>query len=390
MDMKNDARGGLITVEDLILEISYIHSCELMLSWDAVVGKTKAGIVVENSESMLECDENGNCDDFRRYLAYAMAEDGYSGMPSIKSRVTKMIEEDASSVHHARTKLPFLSSFEINDAPSEWIISADAANIIRGKLLTDNQRQIIALKKAEGRYTLEEAANWIAESIFYDFGGDGFDYFPEMEDTELDELALEDELDAPDDLDVLTEICSVENECDDIEYSKILQELSSAATSGELSMYVPGTDKRHIYTRMNGCIYKEVCVYYEEVLWRDLNAWLEKKYPNIEFRFEDPSEENSKDKGIIKAEIVGVDWPLPAGKNIKTFLEEGSDWIVSARVARGRPGGGINGSHRWNPAQLAICLNQRWASSATRNRLTKVLKEHYPEYLDQWNDYLET
>jgi len=384
------AKGKPTTVEDLIFEISEIHSCQILLSWDELVGSGE----IDKAEGLISRALN-NPDQISTYqprqlLAHAMAEVGFRGIPAIKPRVIKMIEELDPSVHHVRTGLPFLNSSEVSDAPGEWRISADAVNKIRKELITDRQREIIERKATEGRYTLEEAADLISESMIFDCAEEDFESCDGMsEPDERDELALLDKLDEPDELDNLFKIDGKEGGDDDIECSEILNKLSTAARSGKLPTYWPGSDKRFSYDQR---VNTEVRVFFEEAYWRDLNKWLDKYCTGIDFRFLDPSdtEENRKNKGVTKCELVYVDWPMPEGRELKKILDAEPDWILSALVSRGRPGGGRYGSHRWNPAQIAICLHTRWPKKSTVSRLTKVMERSYEKYFNQWNDYLET
>lgn len=353
-----NSRSGQMTVKELISEISDVHSCQILLSWDELFGDKEAGIPINTIISARNDDSQSTTDQSRRILAHAMVEIGYLEIPGIKPRVLAMIKKHDFSVRHARTGLPLLSLSEIEKAPGEWLISDENAEKIREELLTDRQREIIDLKASEGRYTLEEAAEQIFESVLCG-GNEASDKFLEELDGSVD-----------------------------IDCAEILKELSGAALRNELQMYWPGTDRPFDYDPTNA--YTEVRVYYEEACWDDLNNWLSKHHFEIGFRFFDPkgAEENTKNKGVIKAEIVCVDWPLPIGKDLKKILDEEPKWVTSALISRGRPGGGIHGSHRWNPAQIAICLHDRWPKDSTTSKLTKVL-QRYPKYLEQWNEALE-
>lgn len=351
-------RSGQMTVEELIFEISDVHSCQILLRWDELIGDKELGVAINKTISAMNGNSRSATDQSRRIHACAIAEIGYHGIPGIKPRVLAMIKKHDFSVRHARTGLPLLDQSEIEKAPGEWLVSSQDAEIIREKLLTDRQRETIDLKASAGRYTLEEAAERIFESVVC--GGS------DESDELLDESAGS----------------------GDIEPTKILQELSDAAFSDGLKMYSPGTAQRHIYGQK---INTEVRIYYEEACWDDLNNWLDKHHSEIAFRFSDPkgTEENTNNAGEIKAAIVGVNWPLPHGRDLKKILDEKPQWVITALVSRGRPGGGIHGSHRWNPAQIALCLHARWAVHSTISQLTKVLEDHYPKYLEQWNEALE-
>ena len=364
MDMKMDSRGYPITVEDLIFELSEIHACQIMLSWDETVGKTEAGAAIDKMIAVDKGDDPSNDDDLRRHLVRAMVEVGYSRIPGIKPRVIKMIEEIGSCVHHARTGLPFLSSSEINDEPGDWLLSSDAANTIRKELLTDRQREIIELKATEGRYTIEEAADFIVELVWRGSSKD------------VDESSGEsDELD---------------DSCD-IEFSEILSELSDAAFRGKLQMYWPGTDKRFGYGQN---VNTDVRVFFEEVYWTELNRWLEINKKEITIRFPDPNEKVSgtKYRGVTKGEILASDWGLSAGK-LKKILDDVPNWVSEARVSRGRPGGGAMASALWSPVVLAECLlgtapRKPW--SVPIGTLDAIFGDAFKGFLEEWNEYKET
>lgn len=99
--------------------------------------------------------------------------------------------------------------------------------------------------------------------------------------------------------------------------------------------------------------------------------------------------------GVIKAEILAVDWPMPKGAPVlENILNNAPKWVETARTKVGKPGGGAGGSHLWNPASLAVCLatktpQKQWVVG--KKTLAALLRENFPEYLSQWEesaDYL--
>ncbi|MER2518974.1 MAG: hypothetical protein ABTR92_21715 [Candidatus Accumulibacter phosphatis] len=94
--------------------------------------------------------------------------------------------------------------------------------------------------------------------------------------------------------------------------------------------------------------------------------------------------------GITKREILGVEWPLPTGSpTLQNILNELPKWVTDAYTKVGRPGKGVNGSHLWNPAILAVCLatttpQKKW--KAGKGALTALLRRSFPEYLQQWEE----
>lgn len=352
-----NAFSNQVSVERLISEISSIHSRQIMLSWDEEV-KDK-----EVEENLIKISSRFNDDlspmySSRQILALAMAENGYSGVPGIKPSIIEMIKMNKFKVRHARTGLPLLRFSDVDSAPGEWLISTEDAKTIREELLTDRQREILKLKATEGRYTLEEAAELIYEAALFEGKEDSDDLLDELDDSV------------------------------DIEYTEIINELSDAAIQNELRVCWPGIDRTFSYDER---AVVEVRVYYEEVYWCDLNNWLNNHYPEISYRFPDPkwTEGKNKNYGVTKAEIVCVDWPLPSGRYIKKILDEKPKWIISALVSRGNPGGGIHGSHRWNPALIAVCLHDHWPRNATIEKLSQVIERSYEDYREQWKEILE-
>lgn len=332
-----------VTVEELIFEIAKIHSQQLLLSWDELLRDSSSVLLLEKLEAEMQAIKPAKDEDMRQVLAVVIAQKGLieSRAPAIEPRVMMMIDNGEVKVRHTRTELPFLNISEVKRAPEVWYLSHEDAGKIKEALLTDRQREIIDLKAQHGRYTLEEAAE-----------------------------------------------CIFENQ--EMVYAEILTKLSDAAATKILPMYLPGKVDRCDYS-MEVEARLEVRIYYEEAFWSDLNQWLEKYESEVEFRFSDPKGVKTRiqDQGVSKQEIVAVEWGLPDGRKIQSFLDERPVWIRPALVDKGSTGGGPDRSSRWNPATLAVCLfvktpHKSWTVDIAA--LTKVLEGSYPEFVEQWND----
>lgn len=340
-----------ISVQALIVEIASVHAVPLLLSWDDVIEKNEARGILEEVQALVSVSDLGKSIDFHRLSVMGLIAVGCPrlNIPGITPRVLKMIEEKKVTVLHIRTGLPFLNVSEVTDNLGDWSLSLEDAAFVRQHLYTERQKQNLALKKKEGRYTLEEAADRIEQALF----------FP-VEDEDEDEIDSE---------------------------INILNELSEAAFAGDLPVYFPGKREPFKYSDLP---YGEVRIYYEELSCVDLNRYLERRYPQLKFRFDCPGEK--KIEGVTKEEILSreADWQQAIiGLKLEGALSAPPNWIKPAWVQRGRPGGGRNGSHRWNPAMLAICLMDRKQLKAKEHLLTKLLNDHFPKYLDQWTAYLE-
>lgn len=90
-------------------------------------------------------------------------------------------------------------------------------------------------------------------------------------------------------------------------------------------------------------------------------------------------------KGVSKAEILTVSWPIPDGApSISNILDKQPKWAGEACIKVGRAG---KGSHLWNPAVLAICLATRTPKKQWTCRveaLAKVIRSHFSDYIDEW------
>lgn len=227
--------------------------------------------------------------------------------------------------------------------------------------LSTLEAQQEAEKKAAGRYTLEDAAQAIADATGERLDG-------------------------------------------------LLANLMASRRAGVLPTYAPGKNAR--YTS------KTVRDFYEECFWDDLNKWLDANEQRISWRFPKPEHacnqapaappvstsalpnveservhlkpSKSPERGVTKAEILAAEWPLPSdAPKLENILREIPKWVEAACTRIGQRGKGASGSHLWNPALLAVCLatrtiHKRWI--ANRQALDHVIRESYSDYLDQWQD----
>jgi hypothetical protein len=208
------------------------------------------------------------------------------------------------------------------------------------KGLADYQAAL-AKRRAEGRYTLEEAALEIAEHA-----GER----PEV----------------------------------------ILERLTVAVRDGTLYVYEPGHNARHKS--------QTIRAWHDEAYWNDLNVWLEREECRIDFVFPDPTQSaepriGREAKGITKAEILSVSWPSATGAPpLEKTLKDIPKWAESACIRVGRRGKGAGGSHLWNPATLAVCLatitpQKSWRVS--KHALDKFIRSNFADYLSEWESLSE-
>jgi len=188
--------------------------------------------------------------------------------------------------------------------------------------LAEESEQHIAMKRAEGRYTLKEAAKEIASNA-------------------------------------------------DEQRKPLLQKLMRDAVN-TLPVYKPG--KRQICQQGGLTMHRS----YYEAYWDDLNAWLAENESRITFRFPAPatatddmtlSEEGphypevgptTRDPApiptpVIASAFAGLDaW---SKEQWSSALGDPPDWLRSAQKSKGRPGRG--GAATWNPVVIAIALHER-------------------------------
>jgi hypothetical protein len=214
----------------------------------------------------------------------------------------------------------------------------------------------------------------------------------------------------------------------------ILGKLERAAKEHKLKTYGPGENATREYGEGTGQS-RGVKTYYEEVCWDDLNAWLDTNEPRINLRFPDPAPEKPLDigvyaggntwadreyderigeamhqttqkdnapadttqgephvskstevekvRGIGKREILAIDWPLSGSfdsNSLESALGDVPQWLMHARVAKGARGKG-RGSALWNPAMIAVCLADK--GYARPQALKRIIAAHFPEWANE-------
>lgn len=171
----------------------------------------------------------------------------------------------------------------------------------------------------------------------------------------------------------------------------LLNSLKQAVANGSLGVYEPGNRQRY-----QSSVVRE---FYEEAYWDDLNQWLEVHQKRIDWRFPGPMQIASHEsanlsgepKGVSKAAILAVDWPLSVSKNMELLKRALGDvkklkWLQPATV--GQPGKAGKTSYQWNPALLANCMmGQGWIVS--KSRVTRLMEESFSDYLPQWEEIEE-
>lgn len=99
----------------------------------------------------------------------------------------------------------------------------------------------------------------------------------------------------------------------------ILEKLKKSALGDELTVYAPGSEE--VYKPKSSIEWRNplnvVNGWYEEAYWDDLNKWLKKNEPRLTFEFPDP---NAQTAPAAKVEAVTVT-PI-----------DGDDWKVKARA----------------------------------------------------------
>ncbi|MEO8009502.1 MAG: hypothetical protein ABI728_13425 [Betaproteobacteria bacterium] len=84
--------------------------------------------------------------------------------------------------------------------------------------------------------------------------------------------------------------------------------------------------------------------------------------------------------GLTKAQILAWDWPTRIRLDSK--LSDIPKWIKPARVSPGTKG--KNGSARWNPVQIAVCLCSE--KNVSQKAMDAHIRRRFPEWLDQWEE----
>lgn len=106
-----------------------------------------------------------------------------------------------------------------------------------------------------------------------------------------------------------------------------------------------------------------------------------------------PIAPNKDRRGETKAEILAVEWPMPAGApSLESILKKIPKYVEEACIKIGKVGKGPSGSHLWNPAVLAVCLasqspHKQWKCNTAA--LTNFLRSEFSTYFDEWEAKLQ-
>ncbi len=235
--------------------------------------------------------------------------------------------------------------------PTEWLEWAEGKGFTpywTAKEQSANNPDAEAARRAEGRYTLREAAKEIARQGRAD-------------------------------------------------WREIAGRLKADWASGKLPVFGPGSTVT--CTPSSAGLHPD----YLEVNAAALNAWLGENEPAFLWRFPRPEtaatpsepdadggtarqDEDPQHAGVPLQSIKAAPWPLPFRYAKKSFHRDLSDppkWMQGARMSRGSSGRGRQSS-TWNPALLAECLATK--KSANRGLLAQFIKLSFPAYLAQWDD----
>lgn len=91
--------------------------------------------------------------------------------------------------------------------------------------------------------------------------------------------------------------------------SELQIKFKAAVLSGALPVYAPGKNTRYLYgNNFASC----ARVFYEEAYWNDLNEWLEKNEPRLEYKFPNPDAPAAKVKAVPVTKPSGDDWEVQA------------------------------------------------------------------------------
>ena len=339
-----------VIVEDLAAEVASLIADYRFSLWEEPTGNSEMCRKVNELCKRFPAEGDGYL--VRRMCATVVCRSGFQGFPGVVENILEMIRQSTITARSTLTDLPLVQDLTLTGDLRLLYVTKVDAEVVRQRLLPETLKANIQFKVNEGRYTLEEAASL------------------------LDELCL------------LTE----EDGETDQSFDDIMNKLSTAALDGELPVYLPGKSVRYSYG--SSCT-SRVREYYEEVYWHDLNKWLADNKTKVEYRFPDPEaapapavDIQATPRGVTKREILSVDWPMPRNAPpLKNILDEIPKWVDSACIKIGRPGKGVNGSHLWNPALLALCLGEatphkRW--TVVRGELTNFIRLNFPDYFEQW------
>lgn len=351
--MLNSPAPRRVNVEDFAVEIASLLADDRSKQWELPLGDDAMWEIVDKvldkaAQSLWLSGDRAA----RRIVATTLYVVGHpsSGLPGVIPYILKMLGEEEISVRSIRNDLPPLQLSDVSANLGSWYMESADAEKVKERLLPERLRARIKEKAAAGRYTLGEAISFLGSPF----------------------ILLEDE--------------AIDHDLD------IGSKLKTAALCGALPVYWPGKSTRYAYHPSDPSCIRE---YFEEVYWYDLNKWLADELPTIRLTFPcaDPLYGGNQipratQSGVPKHEILSVEWPLPDNAPpLKKTLDNLPKWVEPACMKIGKVGKGADGSHLWNPAILATCLNTRTSHKnwiVRREALTSFLRVSFPEYLEQW------
>jgi len=200
--------------------------------------------------------------------------------------------------------------------------------------LQSAEEKVDAIKKAEGRYTLEEAATFINEQT--------------GERTE-----------------------------------GMKNKLIAAVKNGELATYAPGS-----FVKNDSRVVRD---FYEHVYWNDLNEWLKKNEPRLDCEFPNPEDTSTDAKGgavrgITKQQVINAfegihferkQWSNALGKSIP-------NWLKACQAMPGKQGDNKT-SATWNPVLIAAALYGENGKGISREKLNAVFNR-LKEWREEWQE----
>lgn len=356
--MQNSRKPRRVIVEDFAVELATLLADYRSTQWETPFGDDSMWEIVDKVLDKAAHSAWSSGDKVvRRIVATTLYVVGHpsSGLPGVIPYVLKMLGEGEISVRSIRNDLPPLQLSDVSANLGGWYMESADAEKLRERLLPESLKARIKEKAEDGRYTLEEAISFLESPL----------------------VLIEDEAEFYD--------------------RDIGGKLRAAVISGVLPVYWPGKNIRYVYDPSTPFCIRE---YFEEAYWYDLNKWLADELPKVNLSFpstdvlySEHQTQKAKLNGVPKHEILSVEWPLPSdAPPLQNTLDNLPKWVEPACMKIGRVGKGAEGSHLWNPAILATCLNTKTSHKnwiVKRERLTNVLRVSFPEYLEQWEASLE-
>jgi len=174
----------------------------------------------------------------------------------------------------------------------------------------------------------------------------------------------------------------------------IFAKLKESAQTGELTIHWPGSDEVYKPQPSEQLRMKPSGVRgLEEAYWNDLNAWLEKNEPRLDFKFPKPGAPAGKVEavkpGITKGEVINAFEGLHFNRNgWKNALEDIPKWIEPCRVTLGRKGDKTTPA-TWNPVLIAAALYGDKGKGIARKKLDAVFVR-LKDWADEWREVSAT